>query len=114
MWGAGRRAFQRPGAAWNDLGTPVFQTGCMNLHRLHASYILRLRQRLSRLSFELRDVRTGQARCFDSTQALASFLDGTVTDACGEPAPAAPEAAQPGWNALGTPARHARPVDEPK
>ena len=91
----------------------------MTVHRLHASYILRLRQRLSRLSYELRDVRTGQARLFDDSRALASFLEGTLAQTCHEAAPQAPdagppEAGPPAWNALGTAGRQAEGVDEQK
>lgn len=69
----------------------------MTVHQLHASYILRLRQRLSRLTFELRDVRTGQTRLFASAKALSVFLDSTVDRS---------------WNGLGTTARHAAEPEE--
>lgn len=86
----------------------------MTVHRLHASYILRLRQRLSHLSFELRDVRTGQARLFDDSRALANFLEATLANADHEPAALPPEESRRAWNALGTPGRQAGSVDEQK
>lgn len=52
----------------------------MPVDKLCASYILRLTQRLSRLSFELHDVRTGRTHRFDSAAALSSFLDASATD----------------------------------
>lgn len=52
----------------------------MPTDRLRASYILRLTQRLSRLTFELRDLRSGQTHLFDSAASLSSFLDAAVTD----------------------------------
>ena len=57
----------------------------MSIDRVHSSFILRLVQRLSRLTFELRDVRTGQTWPFDSPQALASFLEAVVGDTADQP-----------------------------
>lgn len=80
------------------------QTARMAIDTLHAGYILRLTQRLSRLSFELRDVRTGQIRRFGSTQELSRFLDAVVA---GSTADATPPADSRAWNAAGTTPRHA-------
>jgi len=85
----------------------------MALHQLHASYILRLEQRLSRLIFELRDVRNGQTWQFESTKALSSFLDATISDRPGEPAPRL-DVGEPGWNAFGTAGRHPESKGERK
>lgn len=63
----------------------------MNHDRLRASYILRLTQRLSRLSFELRDVRTGLTRRFGTAKDLSRFLDACVTDGV-DTLPTAPSA----------------------
>ncbi len=52
----------------------------MPIDQLRASYILRLTQRLSRLTFELRDLRSGSTHLFDSAAALSRFLDAAVTD----------------------------------
>jgi len=73
----------------------------MTVDHLHASYILRLRQRLSRLTFELRDVRTGQTRRFGSTKELSSFLDAAVAGSAAGPTLHQPEG-DCAWNALGT------------
>ncbi|MDX2006890.1 MAG: hypothetical protein SFU83_16580 [Meiothermus sp.] len=47
----------------------------MTVDKVHSSYILRLTQRLSRLTFELHDVRSGQTHQFDSPKALSSYLE---------------------------------------
>ncbi len=52
----------------------------MPVETLCASYILRLNQRLSRLSYELRDLRTGCSHRFDSAAELSRYLDAAVTD----------------------------------
>lgn len=46
---------------------------------------MRLTQRLSRLTFELRDVRTGQTRQFESAKELSSFLEAAVMNAPPDP-----------------------------
>lgn len=62
----------------------------MPIDRLRASYILRLTQRLSRLTYELRDVRSGHVHRFDSAAALSCFLDASVAQTIPEPQPHEP------------------------
>ncbi|GIW26769.1 MAG: hypothetical protein KatS3mg070_0132 [Meiothermus sp.] len=57
----------------------------MAVAKVHSSYILRLTQRLSRLTYELRDVRTGQVRQFESARELSSYLETMVMEAPPEP-----------------------------
>ena len=57
----------------------------MTLSKVHSSYILRLTQRLSRLTFELQDVRTGEVRRFESAKELSSFLEASLTKATPDP-----------------------------
>ncbi|GIW33530.1 hypothetical protein [Meiothermus sp.] len=53
----------------------------MALSKVHSSYILRLTQRLSRLTYELLDVRTGEVRQFESAKELSSFLEASLSKA---------------------------------
>ncbi len=57
----------------------------MTIERVHSSYILRLTQRLSRLTFELHDVRSGEVQHFESAKELSSFLEAAVMNAPPEP-----------------------------
>jgi hypothetical protein len=57
----------------------------MTIERLHSSYILRLTQRLSHLTYELLDVRTGQTYRFESVKELSGFLEAALKNAAPEP-----------------------------
>lgn len=59
----------------------------MPVEKLCASYVLRLTQRLSRLTFELHDVRTGRTHRFSNAGQLSCFLDAAATDGFPEPRP---------------------------
>lgn len=60
--------------------------------QLRAGFVLRLTQHLSRLSFELRDLRTGHSHHFDSATELSHFLDTTVIAGAADDAPGWPRA----------------------
>lgn len=92
-------------AAWNGHGTPGRQTAGMPIDKLCASYILRLTQRLSRLTFELREVRSGRTHRFDSTGELSRFLEAAVVDRPPE-SRLQDDVGDPAWNAAGTSGRH--------
>lgn len=77
----------------------------MPIDRLCASYILRLTQRLSRLTFELRDVRTGRTHRFDNASELSRFLDAAVTNRPPEPSMQT-DGGDRAWNAFGTSGWH--------
>jgi hypothetical protein len=50
----------------------------MPAERVLSSYILRLTQRLSRLSIGLQDVRTGETLYFENFEALSVFLESNL------------------------------------
>lgn len=50
----------------------------MPLERVLSSYILRLTQRLSRLSIGLQDVRTGEVVYFENFEALSAYLESNL------------------------------------
>jgi hypothetical protein len=85
----------------------------MPVEKLCASYILRLTQRLSRLTFELRDLRSGHTHRFDSAAELSRFLDSAIADRSTEPRLPV-DFGDDAWNGIGTSGRHADDPGERK